>query len=359
MRPLYNYGLSQEDARSEYRALDIEQGDRLIAIASAGEVPLNLAALEDLTVEAVDVSRSQLSLAKLKLGACRALEPAEAASFLGFTPTPAATRRRLFDRVAVFLEDAECRFWRGNMAAVEGGAVHAGRFEMYLRKFSRFGLILLGEKKLRGLFGLDTLVERRDYFDRFLDTALLRLLFRAAFAPRLYRRRGIAEEGLTHSGERDIANFFFGRFRDFCCQTPARKNYYLQFALWGRTLYPEALPEYLSPGGLARVRRRNGHIVWREASIQAVLAEHPAGTFNKFHLSNIGDWMSRADYAGLLTLICDKAAPASRAVARYIHLDHPLPANLSGRLARDTRLAEELIKSDRFPFYNLVVMETK
>jgi hypothetical protein len=46
-------------------------------------------------------------------------------------------------------------------------------------------------------------------------------------------------------------------------------------------------------------------------------------------------------------------------VARYIHLDHPLPGPLSGRLARDERLAEKLIKSDRFPFYNLVVMETK
>jgi S-adenosylmethionine-diacylglycerol 3-amino-3-carboxypropyl transferase len=359
MRPLYNYGLSQEDALTEYRALDIERGDRLIAIASGGEIPLNLIALEDLSVEAVDISRGQLSLARLKLAACRALEPAEAASFLGFTGAPAASRRRLFDRVAFFLAEDERRFWRASMSAIERGAIRAGRFETYLRKFSRFVLFVLGEKRLRGLFERDTFVERQDYFDRFLSTAMVKALFRVAFDPRLYRRRGIADEGLTHSGERDIPGFFYGRFRDFCCATPARKNYYLQFVLWGRILFPEALPEYLSPEGLARVRRRHGNIAWREASIEKALAQDPAGTFNKFHLSNIGDWMSRERYAGLLTHLCDRAAPASRAVARYIHLDHPLPGTLSGRLVRDARLAEELIKADRFPFYNLVIMEMR
>jgi S-adenosylmethionine-diacylglycerol 3-amino-3-carboxypropyl transferase len=359
MKPLYNYGLSQEDALTEYRALDIERGDRLIAIASGGEVPLNLIALADLAVEAVDVSREQLSLAKLKLAACRALEPAEAASFLGFTGAPAAARRHLFERVALFLEEGDLAFWRGNVSAIERGAIRVGRFETYLRKFSRIGRFALGGKKLRGLFERDTLDERRDYFDRFLSTALVKGLFRAAFNPRLYRRRGIAEAGLTHDGERDIAGFFYGRFRDFCCETPARKNYYLQFVLWGRVLFPEALPEYLSPEGLPRVRERHGNIVWREASIEEALARHPAGTFNKFHLSNVGDWMSREHYAGLLTLLCDKAAPSSRALARYIHLDHPLSGTLSGRLVRDQRLAEELIKRDRFPFYNLVIMETK
>lgn len=358
MNPLYNYGLSQEDALTEYRALDIRLGDRLIAIASAGEVPLNLVALEDVRVEAVDISRNQLALAKLKLGACRALEPAEAASFLGFSEAPEVARRRLFDRVALFLGEDELAFWRGNISAVERGAVRAGRFERYLRKFSRLARLVLGESKLRGLFERDTLVEREEYFDRFLSTALVRALFRLAFDPRLYRRRGIADEGLRHGGERDIAGFFYGRFRDFCCATPARKNYYFQFALWGRVLFPEALPEYLSPEGLARVRERHGNIAWREVSIQDALAGHPAGTFNKFHLSNIGDWMSREDYAALLTLLCDKAPAASRAVARYIHLDHPLPGTLNGRLVRDARLAGELIKADRFPFYNLVVMET-
>lgn len=359
MEPLYNYGLSQEDALTEYRALDLRPGDRVVSVASAGEVPLNLIALEDVRIEAVDIARSQLALSRLKLAACLALEPSEAAAFLGFEDAAPSLRTRLFNRVASFLDEGERRFWRGNMAAVERGAVRAGRFERYIRRFGRLARLVLGETRLRSLFEREGVAERRDHFDRRLGSGAVKALFRAAFDPRRYRQGGIADAGLTHSGQRDIAAFFYGRFRDFCTATPPRRNYYFQFMLWGRLFYPEALPEYLRPEGLARVRERQGSVVWREASFERTLADHPAGTFNKFHLSNIGDWMSREDYAALLDLLGRRAAPASRALARYIHLDHPIPDALNGRLRRDDRLAGELIKEDRFPFYQLVVLETR
>ena len=75
MKPLYNYGISQEDARTERRALDIREGDRLLCVASAGEVPLNLLAMGTVAIEAVDISRTQLFLCRLKMAACRVLEP--------------------------------------------------------------------------------------------------------------------------------------------------------------------------------------------------------------------------------------------------------------------------------------------
>ena len=39
---LYNFGLSQEDERSEARALDLRAADRVLSIVSAGEMPLSL-----------------------------------------------------------------------------------------------------------------------------------------------------------------------------------------------------------------------------------------------------------------------------------------------------------------------------
>jgi len=359
MKLLYNYGISQEDALTEYQALDIQKDNRLLCIASAGEIPLNLIALQTVAIEAVDISQNQLFLAKLKLGACRALDSAEAAAFLGFTEAPSSIRGRLYDRVASFLGQDERRFWRGNMSAIEQGPVRLGRFERYLQKFSWIGLRVLGENKLRRLLERETITEQQEFFDRYLSTAVLKAVFRVAFHPRVYRKRGIAADGLQHSGERNIADFFYGRFRDFCSATSARRNYYLQFSFWTRVLFPEALPEYLTREGISRIRNHHENITWRLASIQEALEKHPAGAFNKFHLSNIGDWMTRREYAGLLKLICDKAAVSSRAVARYIHLDHPVPEPLRGRLVREERLAEDLIKRDRFPFYNLVIMETR
>jgi len=359
MKPPYNYGISQEDALTERRALDIREGDRLLCIASAGEVPLNILALGPVTIEAVDISTAQLFLSQLKMGACRALEPLEAAALLGFMDASAEKRRRLFDRTAAYLDDDEKVFWAANMPAVDMGPIRAGRFERYLGRFSPAALAVLGKGKLSRLFEQDTVAAQREYFDRFLSTAALKALFKVAFHPRLYRKRGIAEEGLRHGGKRDIAAFFYGRFRDFCTATPARRNLYLQFCLFGKVLYPEALPEYLSEEGIHRVRENHASIAWRLESYQEALGESSPGRFNKFHLSNIGDWMGREEYAGLLALVCDKAAPSSRAISRYIHLDHPLPEALRERIVRRDDRGQELVRSDRFPFYNLAVMELR
>ena len=359
MKPPYNYGISQEDALTERRALEIREDDRLLCVASAGEVPLNLLALGPVAIEAVDISAAQLFLSRLKLGACRALEPLEAAEFLGFMDAPSEKRKRLFDRTTAFLDDDEKGFWAANMPAVEKGPVHAGRFERYLGRFSPAAVAVLGKRKLRRLFEQDTVASQREYFDRFLSTAVLKVLFKVAFHPRLYRKRGIAEEGLRHGGKRDIAAFFYGRFRDFCAATPARSNLYLQFCLYGRVLFPEALPEYLSEEGMRRVQKNHASIAWRLESYQEAVRKCAPGRFNKFHFSNIGDWMGREEYAGLLALVCAKAGPSSRAISRYIHLDYPLPEALKERIVRRDDRGEELVRSDRFPFYNLVVMELR
>ena len=167
MKPLYNYGISQEDARTERRALDIREGDRLLCVASAGEVPLNLLAIGTVAIEAVDISGTQLFLCRLKMAACRILEPQEAAALLGFMDAPAEKRKRLFDRTAAYLDDDDRSFWAANMTAVERGPVHAGRFEGYLERWRPAALAVLGKRKLRRLFEQNTVADQREYFDRY------------------------------------------------------------------------------------------------------------------------------------------------------------------------------------------------
>ena len=51
--------------------------------------------------------------------------------------------------------------------------------------------------------------------------------------------------------------------------------------------------------------------------------------------------------------------PSSPEIARYIHLGHPLPEALRERIVRRDDRGEELVRADRFPFYDLVVMELR
>jgi S-adenosylmethionine:diacylglycerol 3-amino-3-carboxypropyl transferase len=357
MEPIYNFGISQEDALTEFQALGIKKNDRLLCIASAGEVPLNLLAMEDIFVEAVDISLSQLFLSRLKLHSICALDALEAAAFLGFMESVPENRIKLFQRVLPLMEEEEKRFWLRNRMAIEEGPIRVARFERFVSKLSSIGLMILGKRKLLRLFDLETIEEQQEFFDRYLSTFWLSAIFKIAFHPRVYKKRGMASDGLRHCGARNIADFFYSRFKHFCSSTLARKNYYLQYTFFNRVLFPEALPEYLSGDGMARIRRNRQNVIWRLVCYTEAVQKSRKRAFNKFHLSNIGDWMSREEYAELLISIKKKGGFPSKVFARYIHLNHEIPRELKNCFIVNHGLGEELVKKDRFPFYSLVPMD--
>jgi S-adenosylmethionine:diacylglycerol 3-amino-3-carboxypropyl transferase len=95
---LYNFGLSQEDERSETLALDLRPADRVLSIVSAGEMPLSLLSMGVAQVLAVDINPAQLHLARLKLAAACTLERSDAIRFLGYRTASLGGELALADR---------------------------------------------------------------------------------------------------------------------------------------------------------------------------------------------------------------------------------------------------------------------
>ncbi|MCX6225535.1 MAG: DUF3419 family protein [Bacteroidia bacterium] len=354
MEPIFEYGISQEDSRVDARALDLRDGDRLLCISSAGEMPLNLLAMFDLKISAVDILESQNCLTRLKLAAVRSLDPDEAAALTGFRKASAEIRRKLFEKARNYLPEDDLPFWKNSSMAIDQGPINVARFEKYIARFNRLGLMLLKKKHLLNLFGMDNTDEQETYFDRHMSTGLLRGIFHLVFHPRLYKKRGISAQGLTHSGERNMAEFFYGKLRDFCCSTLARENYFLQYSLFDEVHFPEAYPEYLKEAGMKRIRENYLNLDIRLQSFNETIIQYPDNYFNKLHLSNIGDWMSKDEFAGLLRVISTKSASGTKLLFRYIHYNHPIPDDLSGKMIPDYELGTRLMKTDRYPFYGLV-----
>jgi S-adenosylmethionine-diacylglycerol 3-amino-3-carboxypropyl transferase len=354
MEPLYNYGISQEDVFSEYRALKIAPHDSLICIASAGEIPLNMAALQDMNILAVDNSIDQIRLCRIKQVAASVMDPIRAASFLGYMEMPSVNRQNIFcNEIRPLLPEEDCFFWECYPFAVQQGVINSARFEQYIRKVSVLGRSLIGKRNLSRLFDCDTVEEQKEIFDQRITGPFLKSIFEIAFHPRIYINRGIDPAGLTHSGSRNIAEFFFQRFRNFCCSTISRKNYYLQYIFFNHLLFREALPEFLQPSLHENFVKNQSRIEYKCTSFDEALQDTAPGLFNKIHLSNIGDWMSKESMSDLFSLIRDKTLPGSRAVMRYIHMNHKVPASVP-ELVADYDLGEDLIMSDRFPFYSIV-----
>ena len=351
---LYNYGISQEDALTESKALNLTSGDSLLCIASAGEIPLNIAATTDVKIIAADVSSDQIRLCRIKRTAALNSDLLKAASFLGYMEMQESKRERIFkDDIMPFLSESDRKYWNENLKAVKGGVINNGRFEKFIMKVAGYGRMVVGKKNLYSLFECNSLEEQKEIFDKKITGLLVNGIFRVAFHPWIYKNRGIDPLGLTHRGARNIGEFFFHRFRNFCCNTLSRKNYFLQYTFFNSILFPEALPEFLQQHLHSRFAINANNIEYQETSIQKALEAAEPGEFNKIHISNIGDWMSEEVMTGLFRLVRDKTLPGARIVMRYIHLNHKIP-DFVPELVADYNLGDDLVLKDRYPFYQVV-----
>jgi S-adenosylmethionine-diacylglycerol 3-amino-3-carboxypropyl transferase len=354
MEPLYNYGISQEDVLSECEALKLADGESFLCIASAGEIPLNVAALKNVKIIAADVSANQIRLCRLKQAASLHCESADAAGFLGYMGMQDNMREEIFrDVLFQYLPEGDREFWLKNLNAVKGGAINNGRFEKYMLKVTGTGRFIVGEKNLYSLFECNSIEEQKEIFEKKINGPIVKGIFRIAFHPLIYKNRGIDPAGLIHSGARNIGEFFFNRFRSFCCNTLSRENYFLQYTFFNKVLFREALPEFLKPEYHETFAKNAGDIEYSENPVENILKDCEKGKFAKIHISNIGDWMTKESMAEIFSLISDKTMPGARVVMRYIHLNHKIPADVPGLIA-DYELGDNIALKDRYPFYSIV-----
>lgn len=117
------------------------------------------------------------------------------------------------------------------------------------------------------------------------------------------------------------------------------------------------MPEYLTERGCKTLREHAGSLSFVQSSIVDVLPTGPAGAFDAFHLSNVGDWLTPQQFDELLRAIAERSARPARAVWRYLHCGRPVPEALGCTLRLDAALGARLQASDRFPVYRTAVAE--
>jgi S-adenosylmethionine-diacylglycerol 3-amino-3-carboxypropyl transferase len=326
----------------------------VLSITSAGDMALSLRALGAARVTGVDTSPAQNHLARLKHASVLMLEPLEAAAFLGYRPASAAERTHWFAAVVPALAEPTAAWWCDQREAVQGGVVWSGRFERFLRRV----LVTLRpvlQPRFAELVGAPDLAAQAEVFSHRLDTAAVRALFRVAFHPRLYAQRGMDPRSLQfHDPRTSLGDQFFATFRDMCTRTPAGANPYLQLFTLGRVVDPSALPAWLSDPGAAILRADPGAVRFLDCDVTVHVRSQPTGTYDRFHLSNVTDWLPVAQFDELLGALADRSGRPGRVVWRAIHVDRTVPEELAGRIIPDRAWGAELRAADRFPVYAVV-----
>jgi S-adenosylmethionine:diacylglycerol 3-amino-3-carboxypropyl transferase len=351
---LFDFGISQEDPLSEQYILDLKPSDRVLSLASGGEVPLSLLSLiDDLHVKAVDISEAQIKLCRIKIVTVRQMDFPLSGQFLGYSKLNRKMRLGLYHGlVRQHLSEEDAAYWDQNQRFIEKGVVNAGRFEQYINKLRSVASLFIGKRNLIELISCQSVEEQEKVFDERIATRKsLQLLFKIAFHPAIYRKRGLQDQALIHAGK-STGEKFYSRFRDFCTSNLAGGNYFLQYFLIGRCITEDSYPLYLQPVNRNRLLKNLDHLELTTTSLQSALAEKEKGYYNKIHMSNLGDWMSVEEFSELLGLLKDQCNPGTKICARYLQKNQFTSAH-SAEFPIDPLISSQAEKRDRFPFYTI------
>jgi S-adenosylmethionine-diacylglycerol 3-amino-3-carboxypropyl transferase len=347
------FGMSWEDPASDRRALAIQPGETLITVTSGACNTLTLLLEDPGKIYSVDINPSQSYLLELKRAAVRHLEYDELRAFLGLVPSE--QRLQVFERLRGDLSQAALRYWTSKAEAVREGVVGAGKYESFIRLFSRLLGLIQGKKRIDGLFRCATIEQQQDYFDRKWNTSQWRLLFKLFANKRVLAKRGLTADYFKFDdGSSSFSESFLSRARRAICEMPVESNYFLAQYLLARYRSEDAVPAYLLRDNLPIVRARLDRVEIVTCDAQSWLARQPASCIDAFSLSNICELMSPEETGRLFTEVARSARAGARVCFRNLIVPRGVPESLQSQIELNKELSRELIAQDRSFVYSRV-----
>ncbi len=349
------YAQCWEDPESDREALQIRPDDTVFSITSGGCNVLTFLIDNPRSVYALDVNPRQNYLLDLKMGAFAVLPYFEMLELLGVRDS--RRRRDLYGRVRGALGKESRTYWDARQVSVDGGIIHAGRYESYMRLLRRCLESVKGKRLIRAFFETDDPAERVRLYRREWDTPLWR------FFTRIFLSRGLMSALFTGEFFRYVEGSFsfgahFARLVERALtEMPLRENYFASYILLGRYFDEDHLPPYLMRKNFSVIRERLARVHPVTGTCGEFFAGMRDSSVQKFNFTNIFEWMSEEACEGLLREAWRVASHGAVMTYRNLLVFRERPPALQKMVVPDRRLAEALHVRDRAFIYRNYVVE--
>jgi S-adenosylmethionine-diacylglycerol 3-amino-3-carboxypropyl transferase len=352
------YSQCWEDVDIARAALRIRPGFTVVTIAAAGDNTLALLQDDPGRVLAVDVNPSQTALVHLKVAAIRHLDDAE--QFGGFVGAwRAANRTATYEILRPALRPDVRDYWDTHQPMIEGGVIHAGRFERHLAAFRRAVLpVVPGRRAVRDMLRATSLAEQRRVYRERWDSRRWRLLFRVSFSRRLLQWLGRDPALFAQCEIKGVGDHYLWRAQHALVDLPIWSNPYLTYMLSGRFGTGERAPDYLRPNVQALARTRVGRIDVQTATLDSVLRDLPSGSVDAFYLSDVFELSTPAAFESTLAEIARVGRPGARICYWNNLVTRRRPTSLADRIVSHPDEAAALQGRDRAFLYSALVVES-
>ena len=346
------FTMNWEDPESDYQALKIASGDRMMTITSGGCNTLSFLLFDPAEIHTVDINPSQSFLLELKIAAIRKLDHPGFTAFLGLTKTN--DRLDTYNLLREDLSEGAKTFWDQNTTLIEKGFLMNGRYEGFVKLVGKIMLLVQGKKRLNGLCKDKNPEEQKDFY-RYWDSRRTRLMFDLFFNKYVLARRGLKGDYFHFDdGSDSFSASFFNRFSRALRDIPVKGNYFLHLYLKGCYRSLDELPDYLLEPHFNIIKARLDRIKIITADAKEWLSSMPDNSLNCLGLSNICELMDQGDTLKFFNEVYRTACPDARISFRNLMIPREVPEILRDRIVLDSSLSKAIYENDRSFVYGKV-----
>lgn len=345
------YANCWEDADVLLSGLEIQGGDRVLSIGSAGDNSFSMLAHDAELVVAVDINKVQLNLIELKKAAFQALGHNEFLEFLGFEES--SRRIDLYAKVKQYLSEEQIEFWDSRLEELEIGIIFQGKFEKYFKLFRKKVLPLVHSKRMREkLLEEKSGTEQANFYTQKWNNWRWKLLFKLFFSKFIMGRFG-RDPKFLEEVKVPVAKFILGQAQRHMSSTFCQQNYFLHFIVKGN--FGSILPHYARKENFELIKSRIDRLQIHEGLAEDAFKKYEG--FNKFNLSNIFEYMDPELFDSVGRNFIQNGMPNSR----YAYWNLMVPRKLSElkNSGMKSQNASELIKVDKGFFYHKIQIDLK
>jgi S-adenosylmethionine-diacylglycerol 3-amino-3-carboxypropyl transferase len=347
------FTLSWEDPESDYTALKIAQGDRIMTITSGGCNTLSFLLHDPLEVFAVDINPSQSYLLELKIVSMKNLNHEEYLEFLGLKESN--NKIPYYNSFKKYLSIEAKEFWDRNIHIIDEGLLFKGRYEKFVKLVAKFILLIQGRKRINDLFISRNIEEQKVFYHQQWDTKRTKFIFDLFFNKYILAKRGLkADYFHFDDGSDSFASSFFKRFSKVITDIPINGNYFLHLYLNGCYRSLNEMPDYLLKQNYNIIKTRLDRIKIVTGDAKNWLSELPDNFLNCFSLSNICELMNLEDTLKLFKEVSRTSFPSARICFRNLMIPREVPEILKDIIVKDEKLSKIIFDNDRSFVYGRV-----
>ena len=349
---IIRYAQVWEDVEILLEALEINERDNILSIASAGENAISMLIKNPNKVYAIDLNVNQIACTELKIVCYKYLEYEECMQIIGVFE--AENRLEIYKKIEEHLSDKTRTYLNENLDIIEKGIINVGKFENYFNIFGQKVLPLIHSKKTREeLLVPKTKEERYEFYNKKWNNFRWKMLFRIFFSRTVMGKLG-RDKAFFRYVNVNVAEHILNRTKYAITELDTSENSYLHYIIKGR--YDKVLPVAYRKENFDKIKQNIDKIILLSETVESFIEREDVEYISKYNLSDIFEYMSDEQMCEIIEKIFTKSGTGTR-IAYWNMLADKRASKYFDNLEYKEKQSEQLLKKDKAFFYSKFIIE--